>query len=238
MKTLKIECEGLTASFRFPHFMQGRQPTFEMPPPATVYGLICSAVGEWVSPEDLGFGYSFRFMAKVDDLEALHIVEHSSGRLPETQLPKNLEGAVNPTKRELLFNPMLTLYINKPDWMEKFKSPRYAVCLGRSQDLITIRKVEVVDLQESQEVYFEHTLLPKEMFLGANSGYVILLPKFLDVSANRAPIFEHYLILHSRLLTTDDRFRRAVKARRPFWADLTEHSLGSLTRGVHMHSFV
>ena len=33
MKVLKIVAEGLTTSFRYPHFMQQIHPSFQMPPP-------------------------------------------------------------------------------------------------------------------------------------------------------------------------------------------------------------
>lgn len=51
MQVLKIVLEGVTTSFRYPHFMLGVQPSFPPPPPATIYGHVCSALGEWVAPE-------------------------------------------------------------------------------------------------------------------------------------------------------------------------------------------
>jgi len=36
MPVLRIEAEGLTTSFRYPHCLAIRQPTFLMPPPATI----------------------------------------------------------------------------------------------------------------------------------------------------------------------------------------------------------
>ena len=50
MRVLKVTLEGITTSFRYPHFMVNVQPSYRMPPPATIYGHICSALGEWVSP--------------------------------------------------------------------------------------------------------------------------------------------------------------------------------------------
>ena len=44
LELVKVVAEGLITSFRYPHFMWQKQPTFEMPPPATIYGHICSAV--------------------------------------------------------------------------------------------------------------------------------------------------------------------------------------------------
>ncbi len=59
MRVLKVVLEGITTSFRYPHFMMGVQPSFPMPPPATIYGHICSALGEWIDPKGLAFAYHF-----------------------------------------------------------------------------------------------------------------------------------------------------------------------------------
>src|SRR5205085_8324122 len=177
MRVLKVVAEGLTTSFRRPHFMHGIQPTFRMPPPATIYGHICSVLGEVVPPEGIAFSYHFSARAGFSDIEHTHIVAESSGKLKGTNYPKVLEGGVNPFKRELLFQPRLTLYLNHPEWIDRFRSPRYAVVLGRSQDLFTYISCQTVELQQAENAYFEHTLLPYEMAVQVGTGIVELLPR-------------------------------------------------------------
>jgi len=46
MRVLKVVAEGPITSFRYPHFMQQIHPSFQMPPPATIYGHISSALGK------------------------------------------------------------------------------------------------------------------------------------------------------------------------------------------------
>src|SRR6266702_8054062 len=149
MRVLKVIAEGLTTSFRRPHFMQGVQPTFRMPPPATIYGHLCSALGFLVAPEEIALTYHFTSLIGFSDIEHTHIVAASSGKLQGTNYPKVLEGAVNPFKRELLFQPRLTLYLNRPEWIDAFRSPRYAVVLGRSQDLFTYTSFHTIELQQA-----------------------------------------------------------------------------------------
>jgi len=200
MQVLKITAEGLTTSFRYPHFMQGVQPTFDMPPPATIYGLICSMLGEWVSPADLQFAYHFTFKTKKEDeIEHTHILAASTGKLKNGGQPKVLEGNINPFKRHLLFFPRLVLYLNKPEWEVAFKSPRYAVALGRSQDLFTFSQVSALELQQADHAYLESTLLPYELGLRASRGVAVLMPRFMDYARNRAPVFERYIMLPSRV---------------------------------------
>ena len=111
MYVLKIVAEGVTTSFRRPHFMHGIQPTFRMPPPATIYGHICSALGDVIAPDDIAFAYHFTAQAGFSDIEHVHMVAASSGKLKNTGHPKVLEGSIQPFKRELLFQPRLTLYL-------------------------------------------------------------------------------------------------------------------------------
>lgn len=238
MLALKVVAEGPTTSFRYPHFMQGVQPTFEMPPPATIYGHICSALGEWVDPEGIDFAYHFTYAAQFDDVEHVHVVAGSSGNLPGTKIPKVLEGAVNPFKRTLLFLPRLELYINKPEWLPAFRSPRYAVVLGRSQDLFTYSSVEVVELMRTDRVYFEHTLAPYRMALQQSGGYVVLMPRFLDYARLRASTFARYVILKRRIGSADLlRFDTEVGVQ-DYWMDPSaEHATG-LHRGLLFHTFV
>src|ERR1051326_6547126 len=102
MRVLKVVAEGLTTSFRYPFFMQGIQPSFEMPPPATIYGHVCSAVGEWIEPDGVQFAYHFTHQGQCDDVEHIHVLAPSGGKMPnDKRLPKVLEGAVNPFKRQL-----------------------------------------------------------------------------------------------------------------------------------------
>src|SRR6266516_5708962 len=121
MRVLKIVAEGLTTSFRRPHFMHGIQPTFHMPPPATIYGHICSALGELVSPEEVAFAYHFTARGGFSDIEHIIFVSESSGKLEGTSYPKVLQGGVQPFKRELLFQPRLTLYLTRPERINAFR---------------------------------------------------------------------------------------------------------------------
>ncbi|MCX8026148.1 MAG: CRISPR-associated protein Cas5, partial [Thermanaerothrix sp.] len=205
MRVLKVVAEGITTSFRYPHFMQGIHPTFQMPPPATIYGHICSALGEWFDPSGVQFAYHFTHQgrARNRDLEHIILLTPSTGYLPDTRIPKVLEGNVNPFERDLLFQPRLTLYINRPEWEAAFRSPRYAVTLGRSQDLFTYTFVGVVELIQAEHAYFEHTLVPHEMALRIQRGVTVLMPRYLDYTRNRAPAFSRYVVISDRVFSDE-----------------------------------
>lgn len=237
MEVLKITAEGVTTSFRYPHFILGVQPTYEMPPPSTIYGHICSALGELVDPIGLRFAYRFTCTGSVEDLEHIHVLSPSTGKLPGTNTPKVLEGNVNPFRRTLLFQPRLTLYLNRPEWEEFFRSPRYAVVLGRSQDLFTYTSVSRVQLRESSAAYFEATIAPYELARRTGSGVVALMPRFLDPARHRAPAFRQYVVLRNRVFSTDGLLQLGDEPAGSYWVDPTEPTIRGCNLGLFFHSF-
>lgn len=229
MQVLKVVAEGLVTSFRYPHFVQGVQLTFEMPPPATIYGHVCSAVGEEFDPAGMRFAYHFTWQAKFMDYEHLHFF----GKEPK----------MNPFSRELLFRPSLTLYLNNPEFLPFFLSPRYPVVLGRSQDLMTYVVVKVIDLKVADQGYLENTLLTLEdaARIGGHT-YAVTMPRFL--SSARIPTWGQYAILRGSVLypNEDDGSYRIDGEEEPtIWVDPendARHPTHPLQRSVIWHSWV
>jgi CRISPR-associated protein Cas5t len=147
-----------------------------------------------------------------------------------------LEGNINPFKRTLLFQPRLTLYINRPEWVAAFRSPRYAVVLGRSQDLCSYTQVEVIDLPEASEAYFEHTLLPYTMATQIRVGVVVSMPRYLDTARNRAPTFDRYLMLQQRIWSRE--MLQFGSATQRYIIDPQSPVYNGIQRGLVFHHFV
>ena len=255
MQVVRIEMEGPTTSFRYPHFIWGRHPTFEMPPPATIYGHLCSAVGEWVDPSEVLFGYRFTHEGKGEDLEHVHAVAAGTRRpirergqvvFPD---PVNITGNINPLTREFLFYPKMTLYVSPVRYAESFRSPHYPTILGRSQDIMSYKSVEVVNLVRARSAYYEHTILPWEMRVRTHWGVTILMPKYVDYSRGREPTFERYVILQNRvvlrppeesqvdLLAEERSVIRYEGEALDHWVDPDSPEHGDAKRGVWMHGF-
>lgn len=237
MEVLKVVAEGLTTSFRYPHFMQGAQPTFEMPPPATIYGHICSALGEWFNPCGVEFAIHFSFQARFEDVEHTHVVAAATGYLPGTRIPKALEGNVNPFQRGILFRPRLVLYVNRPEWLARFQSPRYPVILGRSQDLLTYTEIKVVRLEQAASAYFEHTLAPYSFARRTAVGIVVLMPRYLDYTLRRRATFGRYVVLHRRVHTRDF-LRMPGEADTVYWVDPSAPQIDGDCLGLAFHTWV
>ena len=236
MQVLKVVAEGLTTSFRYPHFMQQIHPSFQMPPPATIYGHICSALGDWFDPAGVQFAYHFTHRGVVKDVEHIIVLSPSRGYLPDTRITKVLQGNVTPFERDLLFQPRLTLYLNQPGWEPAFRSPRYAVILGRSQDLFTYTHISVVELEQANRAYFEHTLAPHEMALRTMRGVTVLMPRYLDYARNRSPVFSRYVVIGGRVLS-DEFYEFSDRSNGPYWVDPTTPEVKGAHLGLTFLSF-
>ena len=239
MRVLKIVAEGITTSFRYPHFMQRVHPTYPMPPPATIYGHICSTLGEWFDPHGVQFAYHFTAEGRTVDLEHIIVLSSSTSKLPGTEYPKVMEGKVNPFERELLFRPSLTLYINQPEWEEAFCSPHYAVALVSSQDLFNYTQITTVELEQVESAYFEHTLAPHEMALQFGRGIALTMPRYLDYARNRLPTFGQYLALQDRVFVPRDLdFQFENMQYGPYWVDPTSPEVQGMHLGLPFLSFI
>lgn len=245
MRVLKITAEGIVTSFRYPFFMQEVQPTFEMPPPATIYGHIASALGKWFDPTGVRFALHFTYKAKFEDLEHTHILSTKKENWPSRKQLRamhwnhkvNIGGTISPFRRQLLFAPKLVLYINRPEWLDAFRHPRYAVVLGRSQDLFTYTEVQVIELEQADHAYFEHTLLPFEFARRTAKGITVQMPRFLDYHRNRFPTFDRYVILHRRVHSRDF-LRFQGEPPFTFWIDPTSPEIDGDHLGLVFHSWV
>ena len=147
MKVLRILIEGWTASFRYPTFISGFQPTLPVPPLSTIYGLLSAVKGDLVTPDDVNVGFIFESDAKSVDLETIYELKGLKGNKS------------NVAKREFLFNPKLYLYVDNLDFKEFFEKPSYPILLGRSSDLAFISEIKEVDLDKKSGVNLGKTIL-------------------------------------------------------------------------------
>lgn len=221
LPVVKVVLGGSVTSFRYPHFVQGVQPTYEMPPPSTIYGLICAATGRFEPRDVFEFGVHFTYEARFRDLEHVHL-----------DIPYRM---ANPFQRELLFNPRLTLYLAPAYYADAFRQPYFPLALGRSQDLMTCLDVQPVNLESADYAYFEHTLLPADYAPRFQRTIAVTMAKFID--QQRRPTWGQYALLRDRVPypSGEDPYRDRYA---PVWVDRTEPTYQDLPRGVVLHRFV
>lgn len=221
LEVVRVVVEGEITSFRYPHFVQGVQPTYEMPPPSTIYGHLCNATGQFEPQADIAFALHFTFEGKFRDLEYLYF------EVPYIQ--------PNPFTRELLYKPRLTLYIAPARYQAAFERPIYPVSLGRSQDLMSYTEVKSVTLRRAARAYLEHTLVPAEYAPRFRRTVAVTMAKFIDRA--RQPTWGKYAMLKERVFypDEDDPFASSYE---PVWIDPESPQIDGLHRGLIFHRFV
>jgi CRISPR-associated protein Cas5t len=158
LDAIRITLTAYTASFRVPSLV-GHQLTLTVPPLSTVYGLLSATAGRWVLPESVAWlAYRCAYESKATDLEAIQTVERSQPQ----QTPRFVQRDV--IVREFLSMPRLTLYL-PPDWETHFCRPRYALLLGRTQDVATVETITRTTLESLDLGEMSGVLLPLELVL-------------------------------------------------------------------------
>lgn len=250
MRALRIELHGTMTSFRYPHFHVGRQPSYPMPPPATIYGHVCSALGEWVDRAAARFAYSFTSLGSGDDLELVYMTSVASGRLDKAWgYPKNVEARTNVLPRHVLLHPHLTLYLDAgeqtEEWFRAFRSPAFPVLLGRSQDLASYRSVEIIEAEQADFGYYENALLPWSLRRQLPDGVTFQMPKFIEPAARHTVVWDRYVVLQGRIWRQSQDVplpRGARSALRQdgdgkVWIDPTSSLWGSGRRIISWHAW-
>ena len=172
MRLLHARLAGWTATFRLPLIYSGTGLTAPAPPYSTLLGLVGSLAGRELAPDETRIGYVFRSTGTAYDLETTRRLElDKGGRLKAQSVP-------GIAKRQFLVNPVLDLYLDNLSLREAFERPANAPCLGRSQDLAWIQRVEEVEAEPRERGVVRGTLVPFPQ-PGA-SGLLLALPDYFD----------------------------------------------------------
>ncbi len=171
----RIKITGWTASFRYPIFVYGYQPTLPIPPYSTVYGLISAACGKIITPKDIKVKYVFKSDAKGVDLETIY--EWERGKISKP----------NVIKREFLLNPKFYLYLKEEEIAKCFKKPYYPLLLGRSTELALVEEIKKVNLLKRENIKVGGIILPFPPMWPLN-GMIQALPTHFSNTFPREPL--------------------------------------------------
>jgi CRISPR-associated protein Cas5t len=175
MRVARIHICGWTASFRYPTFVSGFQPSLPVPPLSTIYGLLSAAKGELVTPNDVAVGYIFQSKGRAIDLETIY-------ELSKTALQANS----NVVKREILFEPELFLYLPDTAFADYFRQPFYPLLLGRSTELVMVTEIKEIELEEKSSVRIGGSIFPFKPELKIAGKLQALPTHFSDETPRRA----------------------------------------------------
>jgi CRISPR-associated protein Cas5t len=182
---VRIVLTSYTASFRVP-FSMGHQLTLPVPPLSTIFGLISAAAGRWVTPDEVEWlAYRCVYEGRANDLEAIYTVERPGPDQPARFVTRNI------IQREFLALPRLILYL-PPKWGPAFRRPRYALLLGRTQDVAGTLSISPVELLPVSSGTAGGVLLPFELVARNNvSAWLQRLPIAFTDEPKRSPTRMH-----------------------------------------------
>lgn len=248
LRVIRVRVEAPVTSFRYPHFLIGRQPTHDVPPPSTIYGHIASALGELPDPTSFRFGYHFTFRSRGSDLEHQHIISAGGAKFSAggRRYATSVQAVIQPHVRDFLFGARLTLYVTRPEWASAFREPAFCVILGRSQDLASVTAVDELDLEEKTGAYLEHTILPFSYRPHIGIGSTVLLPRYIGPPPERNAHFERFIALRERIFAGEfespsalpQRFRTLGEAETSWWVDPDTTAVRGVHRAVVLHQCV
>lgn len=192
MQFIRMQCLGCLNSFRQPDFHTYHK-TLPLPPKTTIAGLIGSALGlspevvnkDWLLTERFKVGIVGKDNGKANDLWQIRKYE-------EKQIKAYAKGTVQtPYKtavivRELLYSSVFFIYLycdNEKDLnliFEGFKNPKWALSLGREDEIIKIQSLKMIQPEEKEGLSYQNTIIPGDL---ASIKYSISLNSY-QISSN------------------------------------------------------
>lgn len=175
MKTLlEVQFEGWTATPRMPFILSGNAVCMATPTYSLLLGLIGCCLGRPVEPEEVRFGFYYKFDDTAEDVETRQRLVNDGKKI------KAHAKGTDAHKREFHVNPQLTIWLDRLDWEDHFRYPVGAPALGRSQDLLKIKSVRSVEVEAVSSAKISGCLLPFSGNLSTSGQLVQLAESYKE----------------------------------------------------------
>ena len=176
MRFLRIKVSGSFNSFRQPDF-QTYHKTLPLPPKTTVAGMLGAAIGispkevndEWLENNRFQMGVVGNSKGKASDLWQIDkVTGYGKGdeKLPGFRKNGNKSYYKAVIVRELLFACDFVIYLNFKENTDfslikaHLENPIWALSLGREDELIKIKDVNLVEIEEKEDIFLQNTIMP------------------------------------------------------------------------------
>lgn len=183
-KLLEIRFSGWTATPRLPFVLSGNAVCMHTPSYSLVLGIIGCCMGRIVLSDEVKIGFKYSYDTIAQDLETRQRLEFDGKRVKQ-----HTKGSDAYT-REFHTSPKLTIWIDRLEWKEHFENPKGTPSLGRSQDILKIERVTIVEVEKIDKCGLGGSLLPFSVGLQAGGQLVQLAESYLEneeVGAGRTP---------------------------------------------------
>jgi CRISPR-associated protein Cas5t len=173
-KAIHVHLEGFTAFFRQTFTITGTQISLPCPSYANLLGLISACTDRTISPRDTRIGFEFKHASEDIEIERTDRLVLSGKFLKEQSKGQGI------LKRQIHFRPQLDLYLTNLELADDFMNPAAPLCLGRSQDLCWITKVEPVELIPAKSGNIGSTLISNRVVKTKFPSYIVRCPEWFN----------------------------------------------------------
>jgi CRISPR-associated protein Cas5t len=173
-KVLEIKFSGWTATPRMPFILSGNAVCMHTPSYSIILGIIGCCLGRPINSDEVHTGFKYSYDATAMDLETRQRLEYDGKKV------KIHSKGTDAYLREFHTAPRLTIWLNRIDWKEHFISPIGTPSLGRSQDILKIETVKIVDVTSTEEGELSGCMLPFTIGLKAGGQLVQLAESFIE----------------------------------------------------------
>jgi len=183
-KLLEIKFSGWTATPRLPFILSGNAICMHTPSYSLVLGIIGCCLGRIVLANEVQIGFKYIYDTIAQDMETRQRLEFDGRKV------KSHSKGTDAYTREFHTAPQLTIWIDKLDWKEYFENPIGTPSLGRSQDILKIDSVKIIDVEKANKGNLGGSLLPFTAGLQAGGQLVQLTESYLEneeVGSGRTP---------------------------------------------------
>jgi hypothetical protein len=177
LKAIHIQLEGFSSFSRRPLLISGTQIAMPVPAYSTLLGMISCCAGKEISYKDTRIGFEFHCLSSGEELVRTNRLETANGVLKEHHAGQGI------LKQVVHFMPQLDLYLTNLGLKDAFENPVHFPKLGRSQDLIWIKKTEEVELTSTKSIgNIGNTLIPIANLVNIPPGYIVNHAEWFDNS--------------------------------------------------------
>jgi CRISPR-associated protein Cas5t len=183
-RLLEIQFSGWTATPRMPFVLSGNAVCMHTPSYSLVLGIIGCCLGRIVLSDEVKIGFKYSYDTVAQDMETRQRLEFDGRRVRHHS--KGTDAYI----REFHVSPRLTVWIDRLDWEHYFRNPIGTSSLGRSQDILTIVDVSIVEVKKVERGRLGGSLLPFSAELQAGGQLVQLVESYVEneeVGSGRTP---------------------------------------------------
>ncbi len=195
LEVVYAKFSGPTASFRIPSIISGDQLSLAVPSYSNILGMLSYAANREIKPSETRIGFRYEFSGRALDLETFYRWKRN-----ENGTYSYHDKGSSIRRREFHYDVTLEIILTNLKLYDIIDRPYRQLSLGRSQDLLTVEKVEIIEIEPVNEGELFGTLLPLDNNDISINGYIYKLPeyfKYIKGKVRRPQSFRTFIALDS-----------------------------------------